>query len=88
MRKEYKKKLELVLQSVKETFKQSNITGSDAGMHFVLETTEVINKDSIAINTIDDYYSGEKTSYKNQYIIGFGSIEDDEISSIIKRLKN
>ena len=88
MRKEYKKKLELVLQSVKETFKQSNITGSDAGMHFVLETTEVINKDSIAINTIDDYYSGEKTSYKNQYIIGFGSIEDDEISSVIKRLKN
>ena len=88
MRKEYKKKLELVLQSVKETFKQSNITGSDAGMHFVLETTEVINKDSIAINTIDDYYSGEKTSYKNKYIIGFGSIEDDEISSIIKRLKN
>lgn len=88
MRKEYKKKLELVLQSVKKTFKQSNITGSDAGMHFVLETTEVINKDSIAINTIDDYYSGEKTSYKNQYIIGFGSIEDDEISSVIKRLKN
>lgn len=88
MRKEYKKKLELVLQSVKETFKQSNITGSDAGMHFVLETKEIINKDSIAINTIDDYYSGEKTSYKNKYIIGFGSIEDDEISSIIKRLKN
>ncbi|MGZ9850073.1 MocR-like pyridoxine biosynthesis transcription factor PdxR [Macrococcus psychrotolerans] len=88
MRKEYKKKLELVLQSVRETFKQSNITGSDAGMHFVLETKEIINKDSIAINTIDDYYSGEKTSYKNKYIIGFGSIEDDEISSIIKRLKN
>ena len=88
MRKEYKKKLELVLQSVKKTFEQSNITGSNAGMHFVLETTEVINKDSIAINTIDDYYSGEKTSYKNQYIIGFGSIEDDEISSVIKRLKN
>ncbi|UTH11463.1 PLP-dependent aminotransferase family protein [Macrococcoides canis] len=86
MRKIYKKKLELTLDLIDVNFNDFEIFGSDAGMHFVLETNEILNTRDIEINTIQDYYEGQNTNYSNQYIIGFGSFEDDKIETIIKRL--
>lgn len=86
MRKIYKKKLELTLDLIDVHFNDFQIYGSDAGMHFVLETTEKLNGRDIEINTIQDYYEGISSSYSNQYIIGFGSFEDDKIETIIKSL--
>lgn len=86
MRKIYKKKLEITLDLIDVHFNDFQIYGSDAGMHFVLETTEKLNARDIEINTIQDYYEGVSSSYSNQYIIGFGSFEDDKIETIIKSL--
>lgn len=88
MRKIYKKKLELTLDLISEHFDDYTIHGSDAGMHFVLETHEKLNTRGININTIQDYYEGSDKKYRNQYIIGFGSFEDDKIEAIIKSLLN
>lgn len=86
MRKIYKKKLEITLDLIDVHFNDFQIYGSDAGMHFVLETTEKLNARDIEINTIQDYYEGVSSSYSNLYIIGFGSFEDDKIETIIKSL--
>ncbi|WP_414048860.1 PLP-dependent aminotransferase family protein [Macrococcus animalis] len=88
MRKIYKKKLELTLDLIEKHLHDYKIYGSDAGMHFVLETSEKLNTRGIDINTIQDYYEGLDSKYCNQYIIGFGSFEDDKIEAIIKSLLN
>ncbi|MCU7557363.1 PLP-dependent aminotransferase family protein [Macrococcus capreoli] len=86
MRKIYKKKLELTLEAIERYFEDYAIYGSDAGMHFVLETSAKLNLKDIEINTIQDYYEGKNKKYLNQYIIGFGSFDDDKIDTIIKEL--
>ncbi|WP_414054695.1 PLP-dependent aminotransferase family protein [Macrococcus equi] len=88
MRKIYKKKLDLTLEAFAKHFPHCKIHGTEAGMHFVLETTERLNTKDYHINTLLDYYEGSHTEYSNQYIIGFGSFEDDKIEKIIKALLN
>ncbi|MCE4957923.1 PLP-dependent aminotransferase family protein [Macrococcoides caseolyticum] len=88
MRKIYKKKLEMSLEAIEKYLEEYNIYGSDAGMHFVLETINKLNLKDIEINTIQDYYEGTNPKYRYQYIIGFGSFEDDKIDTIIKELLN
>ncbi|TDM00913.1 PLP-dependent aminotransferase family protein [Macrococcus carouselicus] len=88
-RKIYKKKLDIVVETLKPFEDYLTISGEQAGMHCVLEFKQPIAKpDGINISLISDYAEKNHKKYRQQLILGYGGIEDCSIKHEIQHLMN
>ncbi|GGB11253.1 GntR family transcriptional regulator [Macrococcus hajekii] len=88
-RKRYKKKLDLVLETLQPYADTISISGDQAGMHCVLNFPyDFTLPENIEINRISDYTEHSQKKYHRQLILGFGGIEDHLIHHRVTHLLN
>ncbi|MDO5713095.1 MAG: PLP-dependent aminotransferase family protein [Tissierellia bacterium] len=92
MRKNYKRKREILVQACEKEFPQGKILGEDAGLHLLLELEEtwdegeiikVLEKGGILVHGLHEYYITEEKNKKPTLVLGFGNLEDMEITRAV-----
>lgn len=96
MKKVYKKRRDLLIELLKESFSnQIAFLGHSTGLHFVMQWNDMyfIEKDfekvakfGVKIYPVEEHLI-EKGKHRNCTIIGYGHLNDEEIFSGVRRLK-
>ncbi|MCM1158121.1 MAG: PLP-dependent aminotransferase family protein [Clostridium sp.] len=99
MRKIYKAKHDILLQSLKESGIPAQISGESAGLHFLLKfggvsehaaeeerrLVEQAKKEKVRVYALSDYYIEEKMRHPT-VLVGFARVKEEEITEGIRRL--
>lgn len=94
MRKIYRKKLEKIT-SLLATYEQVHISGEQAGMHILMtvdhdenaeKLSHIAKQHHIRITPLSNYLHEPKQSMENQFLLGFGGIDESEITTSIETL--
>lgn len=95
MRKIYKRKHDLVIQTLQKHYSTVRITGEEAGMHLNIhfrskfseqQLIEKAKKAQINIRGISTYYFTPKETDEVSFLLGFGGIPQEEIEQAIHAL--
>lgn len=97
MAKLYSKRRQLLVTLLRETFGDKIIiSGDSAGLHFIVTFKEIsdshtfverLKKEKVELIPVSDCCSNQESAKANQFILGFGNIQEDEIKEGIRRIK-
>ena len=94
MRKIYRKKLEKITAILSE-YEQVHISGEQAGMHIIMtvdhpynaeKLSQIAKEEHIRITPLSNYLHEPKHSKENQFLLGFGGIDETAITKNIETL--
>lgn len=94
MRKVYKRKLQLLTESLQQYAPHVSYSGDEAGMHIIINVHTSMNEDTltkaalakgIRVYGLNTYRTASKSEYPS-FLIGFGGFADKEIAPAVQQL--
>jgi GntR family transcriptional regulator/MocR family aminotransferase len=91
----YKKRRELLIKELKQSFKGIEIHGASTGLHFVIEFPTIKYCDTILLKLKENKvmihplkkYSRKNEKLLNKWVLGFGNVSEEQIKTGMERLK-